>query len=226
MNASPRLTNTLTAADVMNRDLAVVPQQMLVREAARLLYRVQVSAAPVADENGRCVGSLSPADIFRWIEAGCPDVVVGPIHACPYQVRGRLLNGDDGVICIQSDGRCPFQAVQPTTGGRHTEICMRQETESSPFGTSSCYMTTDVVTIRAQTPLLQLVRQILDACADSLIVVDEFHRPIGIVSATEVLSAVAKESPARLADSSPCTPAGEIENGLDHDGRNAVSPGR
>jgi hypothetical protein len=26
------------------------------------------------------------------------------------------------VICTLADGSCPFQAVQPTTGGRHREL--------------------------------------------------------------------------------------------------------
>jgi predicted transcriptional regulator len=41
--------------------------------------------------------------------------------------------------------------------------------------------------------LPELVRQIIGARADHLVVLDESDRPIGIVSATEVLDAVAKE---------------------------------
>jgi CBS-domain-containing membrane protein len=190
MNAKPRVTHSLTAADVMSRDLVVVPRQMLVREATRLLHRAGASAAPVVDERGRFVGMLSPADVLRWVEAGCPKTVVCPVLTCPYRVRGRLLNGDEAEICILADGSCPYQAVQPTTAGRHSEICMRQETQTSPFGTLPCYVTTDVVTVKPQTPLLELVRQVGDAHADRVVVLDELDRPIGIVSAPDVLSHV------------------------------------
>jgi len=193
MYATPKPINTLTAGDVMNRHLAVIPRQMLVRNAVALMDQARMRAAPVVDENGRCVGMLTPADVLRWVEAGRPGAVVGPVVACPYQVCGRLLTGDEAVICTLAGGGCPFQVAQPTTGGRHTEICIRRGTESSPFGTLSCYMTKDVVTVRPAVPLPALVPQILDPPADHLVVLDELDRPIGVVSATEVLSAVAQE---------------------------------
>jgi len=94
------------------------------------------------------------------------------------------------VICILAGGGCPFQAVQPTTGGRHTAICMRQGNESSPFGTWSSYVTTNIVTVWPALPLPDLVRQIIDARADRVVVLDESDRPVGIVSATDILSAI------------------------------------
>jgi CBS domain-containing protein len=177
----------------MNHDIVVVPRQMLVRDAARLLNRVRASAAPVVDENGSCIGLLSMADVFRWVEDGCPEGVVGPGLICPYQVQGRLLGGGEAVICILTDGSCPFQAVQPTAGGRHTGLCMRQGSERPPFGTVPGYMTTDVVRVRPQATLQELVRRIIDTRADRLVVLDEFDRPIGIVSPTDVLNAVADD---------------------------------
>jgi hypothetical protein len=136
---------------------------------------------------------LSPADVNRWIEAGCPEAVVSRALTCPYQVRGRLLTGDEAVICILADGCCPFQAVQPTTGDRYTELCTGQETEQLPFGAVPRYLMTDVVTIRPQLPVSELVRHIINTRADYLIVLDEFDRPIGMVSAKDVLNAVGRE---------------------------------
>jgi hypothetical protein len=143
------------------------------------------------DEHGCFVGMLSPADVFRWVEAGCSNAVVYPVAACPYQVRGRLLNGEEGVMCMLADGSCPFQTVRPVSGGRHLEVCIRPEVEKSPFGKPAPYMTTEVVTGRRQATLPELVRKIVDARADRLVVLDESDRPIGIVSATTVLNAVA-----------------------------------
>jgi CBS domain-containing protein len=203
MNATHGLVHSLTAADVMKPDLVVVPQQMPVREAARPLHRARANAAAVVDEHGRCVGMLSPADVLRWVEAGCPEVVVGPVLRCPYQVRGRLLIGDEALICILAHGICPSQVEQPTTGGRHMDVCTRQAHEGSRFGRVPGYMTTDIVTVRPHTPLLELARQGADAHADCLIVVDEHDRPIGIVSAPDVLSHV---------------PSGGIDDGRDRDG--------
>jgi predicted transcriptional regulator len=193
MNAIRQPIYNLTVEDVMHRHMVVVPQQMLVREAARLLHRAAASEAPVVDERGRCVGILTPASVLRWIEAGCPEVVVGPALHCPYQIGGRLLTGREAVICILADGSCPFQELHPPLGGGHTAICTRKGTEPPPSCAVPPYMKTEIVTVRPHTSLPQLVRQIIDTGTDRVIVLDESDRPIGVVSATEVLSAVAKE---------------------------------
>lgn len=180
-----------TAGEAMNRNLVVVPRQMLVREAARLIQRSGATEAAVVDEQGRFVGLLSPADLFRWVEAGCPEAVVGLALSCPYQVRGRLLTGGDAVICILAHGSCPFQAERPTTAGRHQDVCVRQGTEPAPFGALTRYLTTEVVTVRPDAPLVEAGPRIIDARADRVVVLDESARPIGIVSALDVLKAVA-----------------------------------
>jgi CBS-domain-containing membrane protein len=194
MEATRRPVHALAAADVMKRDIVVVPRQMLVWEAVCLVHEARGSEAPVVDEHGRCVGMLSPDDVIRWVEAGCPETVVGAVLICPHQVRGRLLNRDEAVICTLADGSCPFQAVQPTTGGRHTDVCTLQGVERPPFGAVPHYMTTDVVTVRPQVPLSELVLQIVNAQADRLVVLDELDRPIGIVSAREVLKGVVQST--------------------------------
>jgi predicted transcriptional regulator len=177
----------------MRGDVMVIQRQMPVREAVHLLQQAQTSEAPVVDERGRCVGKLTAGDVFRWVEAGCPEVVVGPVHTCPHERRGRLLNGDLAVMCRLSDGRCPYQAVQPTIGGQHAELCARQENEVSPFGTVPSYMTADVVTVQSHAHLFELARLVIDARADRLVVLDDNDRPIGIVSAADVLEALGKE---------------------------------
>jgi CBS domain-containing protein len=54
------------------------------------------------------------------------------------------------------------------------------------------YMTTDPVLARPQTGIVELARMMLDAHIHRVIVVDERQRPIGIVSATDILAAVAQ----------------------------------
>jgi CBS domain-containing protein len=180
----------LTAEDVMDRNCLIIPQQMLVREAARLLHRKRSHVAAVVDENGRCVGMLRAADVFRWIDADCPKAVVGAPVTCPYQVQGRLLNGDEALICTFSHGSCGFKTEIPTTGGRHTDVCVRQETADLPFGAPPRSMTTDFVSISSRSNLSEMVRQIVDSRADGLIVLDKSDRPAGIVSATDILIAI------------------------------------
>ncbi len=62
----------LTAADVMSRDVMMIPQQMDLHEAAHLLSQLHVSGAPVIDDNGVCIGVLSATDFVHWAEGQSP----------------------------------------------------------------------------------------------------------------------------------------------------------
>lgn len=67
MIATSKTLRELTAADVMSRELTLVPQDMSLPAAAHLLSRAGVSGAPVVDENGRCVGVLSTTDFVHFV---------------------------------------------------------------------------------------------------------------------------------------------------------------
>jgi len=121
--------------------------------------------------------------------------------ACPYQVRGRLLTGEEAVICIRGPGSCPLQELRAMTGGRHTAVCMLPEglvgdgQEVSGGGLANTVrrsMTAKVATVGAGVPLSALARAVMDAQVHRLIVIDEQHRPIGTVSCLDVLAALAR----------------------------------
>jgi CBS domain-containing protein len=200
----PEATKTLldlTASELMARDVVLLPEHISLRDAARLLRRARVSGAPVVDEQGRCVGVLSAADFIRWAEQeGCGTEQV-PFSDCPFQVKGRLLTGGEAVICTLAEGNCPLQVVLPATGGRHTARCLlpssrfsdRQPViEDLPSDSVRRYMTASVVTGSPQTPLPELARMMIAAHIHRILVVDEGHRPLGVVSSTDLLAVLAK----------------------------------
>ncbi len=154
LTATKPLT-ALTAADVMTRDLVLIPRQMSVRCAARLLSEACVSGAPVIDRRGTVVGVLSATDFLRHAHRDPPacERVVGP--------------------CVCSD----WQVV---------------EVERLPGEEVSQYMTPDPVTAPPAAPITALARMMLDAHIHRVVIVDEEDRPVGIVSATDVLAAVAR----------------------------------
>jgi CBS domain-containing protein len=200
MRLMSELLPALTAADLMTRDMVLVPEEMPLREAAVLLRRAQISGTSVVDRLGRCVGVLSSADFLRWAEEGRRGKEQVPIPACPYQVKGRLLTGEEAVICTLAEGACPLQVMRPTVGGRYTALCSmpsdtsgrRQEgLEELPSDCVRHYMTTDIVTAGPDTSLPRLARMMLDAHIHRIIVLDEERRPIGIVSSTDLLAAMA-----------------------------------
>jgi CBS domain-containing protein len=190
----------LTASDVMSRDVVTISQDASLPAAAELFCHQQIGEAVVVDTDGRCVGLLSATDLIRWTlgeaRGGAEDV---PPPACHYQVKGRLLTGENAVICTRAPGSCPLQEWRATTGGRHTAVCLLREgvvsdwQEVSGGGHASAarhYMTVGS-TVEAEAHLSALARALVHAHVHKLIVVDQQDRPIGTVSGLDVLDALA-----------------------------------
>lgn len=201
MHGKSKTLSALTAGDLMSRDVIRIPERMSLRDASRLLRQSHVSGAPVVDAQDRCVGVLSAADFLRWAEKDGQDKEEKPIPVCPYQVQGRLLTGEPAMICTLAEGSCPLQVGRPTTGGRHTTLCTRssripcdeREIERLPSDAVRRYMTADIVTAGPDTPLPRLSRMMIDAHVHRILVVDDERKPIGIVSSTDLLAALASE---------------------------------
>lgn len=64
MNALDRL-RMLCVADVMTRNVVTLSSQQSMLDVARKFVEHDVVAAPVVDEQGRCVGFFSAADFLR-----------------------------------------------------------------------------------------------------------------------------------------------------------------
>jgi CBS domain-containing protein len=60
MGARARPPSGWTAADVMTRDVMRIPEDMPLRDAARLLLQERIGGAPVVDSRGYCVGARRP----------------------------------------------------------------------------------------------------------------------------------------------------------------------
>jgi CBS domain-containing protein len=198
----------LTAGDVMKGPVEVIPRGMTLDAAARRLRRAQVSGAPVVDEAGRCVGVLSATDFIRWADEGATQRPgTSPrIRTCLFQKEVR--GGDDraGVLCTLADGSCPLQVEGAGIDGREALFCLlphcfvldwQQVVEGTIADAVSQYMTADVVTVSPATPLTVVARMMIDAHIHRVLVVDEERRPVGIVTTTDLLAALAERAPPR-----------------------------
>jgi CBS-domain-containing membrane protein len=76
--------------------------------------------------------------------------------------------------------------------GFWADWCINGEIDRLPEEEVFKFMTKDPVTIRPATPLADLARQMVDGHIHRLIVVDVQERPIGVVSSTDILAAVAR----------------------------------
>jgi CBS-domain-containing membrane protein len=146
---------SLTAADLMSRDVVLVPQEMSLQGAAHLLSRAHVSGAPVVDVNRRCIGVLSTTDFLHWVENGNTRQKPSEAVCHAWQIFGD---------------------------------------EASPTDTVACFMTADPVMAAPGTSIGAIAQMMLDARIHRVIVVDHNEHPIGIVSSTDVLAAVARQT--------------------------------
>jgi CBS-domain-containing membrane protein len=156
MKSNLKPFESLTAADLMSRELVLIPEEMSLAGAARRLSQARVSGAPVVDAEGRCVGVLSSADFVRWADAENTHAVRSPARAMLFHSSWQLT----------AAGEVPRDRV-------------------------TSYMTPDPVTAGPAMGIIELARRMIDADVHRVVVVDPDGRPIGLVSGTDVLAAVA-----------------------------------
>ena len=198
--------SAMTAEDLMARDVVRLPQDMPLRDAALLLLRNQVGGAPVVDAEGRCIGVLTSIDVLRlahsrrdWQDPAAP----APSSACDAQAARSDAEGRGAVVCTLPQGSCPIQRSQLDTDGLEILLCSQPncvltdwqivEFEKLPGDEVARFMSANPVTAARTTPLPKLARMMVDAHIHRIIVIDSESRPIGVVSSTDVLGAVADE---------------------------------
>jgi CBS-domain-containing membrane protein len=101
----------LVARDLMAEVVVTVPRHMSPRGAARLLARAGVSAAPVVDADGRCVGLVAAGALVPLL-AGGSGTRSGALHegACSdWQILEGPATGPDEVAAY-------VQAAAPLVG--------------------------------------------------------------------------------------------------------------
>ena len=82
------------AADIMSRNVVMVPREMSLQGAARMLARADVTGAPIVDADGRCIGVLSATDFMHWVEKD-------------------TKNGHPNKECMCSAWQIPEGAIEP-----------------------------------------------------------------------------------------------------------------
>jgi CBS domain-containing protein len=192
-----------TAGEMMARQTVHIPERMSMRDAARLLLQNQISGGPVVDDRGRCVGVLATTDFMplaRNRPVSGPTPVELPI-TCSFQRTAELADGTEVIGCTLPAGVCPLQIAREGRGGKGILVCREPRCvlcdwqvvaiEKLPDDEVRRYMTADPVTATPETLIQTLARQMIDAHIHRIIVVDEQQRPIGIITSTDILAAVA-----------------------------------
>jgi len=188
----------------MSRAVVLLAEHMPLRDAARLLLRNQVGGAPVVDVHGKCVGVLSAIDFLRLAEkrndvtkAAAPALPV----TCSFQTKHQMPDGSEVTLCNLPPGVCPIQRKQKGAEGGELLVCSQPhcvfadwqvvELENLPTDEVRLHMTPDPVTVKPTVSIRVLARLMIDAHIHRIVVVDDERKPIGIVSSTDLLAALA-----------------------------------
>jgi CBS domain-containing protein len=200
MPATLQPLTTLTAGDVMSRDVVSVSHETPLREAGRLLMLHQISGLPVVEPGGTCVGVLSASDILRWAiqqHGGATPKLSERPCSCFFQLKQPGRNGEEKVLCTLPLDACPLQREEGdkiACASPHEVLADWQvvNVEQLPTENVGQFMTPDPVMVAVDTPLPKLARKMVDAHVHRVIVVDHRNRPVGVVSSTDILAAVAR----------------------------------
>jgi CBS domain-containing protein len=187
----------------MKRHLITLPEDMPLVDAGRLLVRNHIGGAPVVDASGKCVGVLSVVDILRLYQTDAVPEETSLPKTCSFQTVEKMLDGRERVRCLLPPGVCPIQTKKSGADGKETLICSQPhcvlvdwqmvDVEHLPGGRLRQYMTPDPVTAMPSTSIRVLARMMIDAHIHRIIIVDEGQEPIGIVSSTDLLAALAED---------------------------------
>jgi CBS-domain-containing membrane protein len=202
MLATTRPLTALTAGDLMSRDVVSVSHETPLREAGRLLLLHQISGLPVVEPGGTCVGVLSTTDLLRWAiqqHGGSSPRIAERPYSCIFQLKHREANGGERVLCTLPLDVCCLQRQEGENifcSQPHEVLADWQvvNVEQLPTEKVGRFMTPDPVTVAIDTPVPELSRRMVDAHVHRVVVVDRHNRPVGIVSSTDILAAIARAS--------------------------------
>lgn len=150
---------------------------------------------------GKSLGTLTAADVMS------NEVITIPQHFS-LQKAAHLLSSANVSGAPVVDGRGVCVGVLSATDFVHLAdlekppvpkaspecVCSEwqvMEVDNLPTDEVGCFMTPDPVTVKPNTLIPDVARMMLDAHIHRVIVVDSLRRPIGVVSSTDILAAVA-----------------------------------
>jgi len=189
-----------TAADLMSQKLIVLHQDTSMQEAARILRQELISGAPVVDEEGRCVGVLSATDFLRLTWPGKDMISTTTTQGnCQFLRKIEQADGSIRTSCTLPLGACLLQ--EPPSSPDTQPLCSLSNSalvdwqmfdfKELPSTNIGQIMTADPVTVSLDTSIRELARMMINAHIHRIIVVNELGHPLGVVSSTDILGAVA-----------------------------------
>ena len=156
---APLVLHAATAADVMTPNPLSIRDEATVRDAVVFLTDRRISAAPVINEAGRPVGVVTEADILRYDREH-----VEHLHSVPdYYMRSELTLG---------------------SGERLPDAFEVEDVDGTSVGD---IMTPVIYSVEPDTPIDEVVSQLVTRRIHRLFVVDKDGSLIGVITTLDLL---------------------------------------
>jgi CBS domain-containing protein len=155
------------ASDIMVRSVVTLKPSDTLADAAAVMLQEQISGAPVIDATGACVGVLSASGIL-----GAEDKVA--------QERRKVAESS----FWNSNLALPMSVY----AGKLAEV--REKIAPAAEQPVERFMTSDLVSVTPDTPLRDVVENMINAHVHRVVVLGPERRLRGIVSTTDVLAAL------------------------------------
>ena len=155
-----------TAAQATVREVATVRPSDTLADAAALFLREKISGAPVVDEAGACVGVLSASDLLDAVKLQ-----------------------DEGVVLADGDY---FRSLLALGARAVRERLIEVREKSLPVAEQpvALFMTAKVVSVREETPLVEVLREMVSLHVHRVVVLDARGGLAGVISTIDVMSAL------------------------------------
>ncbi len=158
---------TTRASDIMVRSVTTLKPSDTLAHAAAVMLHEQISGAPVVDAKGACLGVLSASGIL-----GAEEKVV--------QERRKIAESS----FWNSNLSLPMSVYADKLAEVREKIAPAADQPVERF------MTSDLVSVPADTPLRVVIEDMVNAHVHRVVVLDADRRLKGIVSTTDVLAAL------------------------------------
>ena len=157
---------TLTAADIMQRDIVSVLRSQTLRDAMSLLTENHVTGLPVMDEQSRCIGLISATDILNLEQEHSDETDEANAEVAQY--------------------------FDPET--EQWETIRLSAFALEEFGDVSVeqVMAHDLIWVERGTPIREVAEKMCAAGVHRVLVLDEVSRLYGIISAVDFVRLAAK----------------------------------
>jgi CBS domain-containing protein len=194
---------SMTAEELMSKEVVHLHQEISIKEAALTLVKNGISGAPVVDHDGRCIGVFSTSDLLRCYSERKHDrtIPVEQAVTCPFVKTIREKNGHETSLCNLPLGVCSIQRQSRDDEGDLRIMCSQPhdvpvewgvvEVEKLPEDPVQRYMTPDPVMVAADATIQSIARMMVDAHIHRVIVVQGDKRPVGVISSSDLLAALA-----------------------------------